>query len=180
LLLPGALMGKFVKCLASLPKVGPAISHFLVALTIYRSRPAHLGAAVVLSVAVQSMFVLALDLMAFGLFPQDAVPTLAEHFVMVPLAMLTGILPVPGGLGAFEAALEYLYRYVPATKVPIGHGLLVALAFRLITMVITGIGIIFYVASRKQISATLAEESAATDLQKRPPAYSSQNVTAAK
>jgi hypothetical protein len=162
LMASGTLLGKLAKYAASVPKIGPAIHHLMVALTIYRSRPAHLFAAVVLSVAVQSMFALALYLMAVGLFPHEDVPTLAEHFVMIPLAMLTGVLPIPGGLGAFEAALEFLYRYFPVAKLPVGHGLLAALAFRLVTLLITGVGIVFYLASRSQISDILAEESSGT------------------
>jgi uncharacterized membrane protein YbhN (UPF0104 family) len=39
-------------------------------------------------------------------------PSLATHVVIVPIALVANIVPLPGGLGAFEAALDYLYRSV--------------------------------------------------------------------
>jgi uncharacterized protein (TIRG00374 family) len=154
----GARSRKLVSRLGSLPRIGPTLGQLRGAMSMYRSRPASLLAAAALSVIVQSMFAVGLYMFAAGLLPVATTPTLADHFLMVPLAMLTGIIPVPGGLGAFEGALEFLYRWVPATAAPTGDGLVVALTFRLSTLVITGIGLVFYLASRKQVSDVLATE----------------------
>jgi uncharacterized membrane protein YbhN (UPF0104 family) len=160
LFLVGARSKILTSRLAALPKIGPGLGQLVGALAMYRSRPASLLAAAAISVLVQSMFAVGLYLFAAGLLPVATTPSLADHFLMVPLAMLTGIIPVPGGLGAFEGALEFLYRWVPATAATTGDGLVVALAYRLSTLVITGIGLVFYMASRKQVSDVLATEQA--------------------
>jgi glycosyltransferase 2 family protein len=161
LMLFGGVSARLSARVASLPKIGPTIGQLMAALALYRSRPATLVTAGVLSLIVQSMFAVGLYMFAAGLLPAATTPTLGEHFLMVPLAMLTGVVPVPGGLGAFEGALEFLYRWVPATAAQTGDGLLVALAYRLMTLVITGIGLVFYMVSRKQVSAVLASEPVA-------------------
>ena len=79
---------------------------------MYRRKPAVLLLAAGLTVGVHVFTALGVYLVARGL-PGTA-PSLGSHFVVVPLAMVAGALPLPlSGLGAFEGALDFLYRYAP-------------------------------------------------------------------
>jgi uncharacterized membrane protein YbhN (UPF0104 family) len=99
---------------------------------------------------------LAIYLAAAALF--DTVPTLGEHLIIVPLSMVAGALPfTPAGLGTFEFALDALYARVPAHAAVAASGVTVALAFRVMTIVIAGIGVIYYWTSRREVRQVLAE-----------------------
>ena len=69
----------------------------------------------------------------------------------MPIANVCGSIPLPGGLGGFEAGLYFLYQ----TLSPASHGLVVALGYRIITLVIAGIGVVVYLVSRKDIKRLL-------------------------
>ena len=56
-----------------------------------------------MSVGVHGLLTLSVYLIARSLYP--SVPTLAEHFIIVPIGMLASALPLtPAGIGVFEAA----------------------------------------------------------------------------
>jgi len=71
-------------------------------------------------------------------------------------------LPLPlSGLGAFEGALDFLYVYASSPEeVSAGQGLLVAFGYRLVTVAIAMVGVGIWLASRREVAATLhdAEE----------------------
>jgi uncharacterized membrane protein YbhN (UPF0104 family) len=81
------------------------------------------------------------------------VPSLADHFVIVPLAFVSGVLPLPGnGLGALEYVVNFLYERVPAgMAIREGRGFVVALCYRAITILIAMIGLGYYLVSRRQV-----------------------------
>ncbi len=59
------------------------------------------------------MFTLSLYLIARAMFVH--VPDLARALILVPLGMVAGSLPLaPAGFGAFEFAIEKLYKIIPA------------------------------------------------------------------
>ncbi len=137
------------------------------ALGMYRSRPTVLVAAMLYSFGVHGAFTFGIYLVSRGL-PGDA-PGLAGHFVIVPLTLITGVLPLPvNGLGAFEGVLNYLYQVYPSGKIVAdGQGLMVALGYRAITILIAMIGVVFYLMYRREVTAVLntaqAEEQAAEE-----------------
>ena len=112
-LLPGFTNGKLSRLLGRLPKIGPIMLRLLGAIRIYRSKLRVLLMAAALSVGVHSLATMGYYLTAQGL-PGSA-PSLGTHFVVVPLANLTGLLPLPmSGIGAREAAIDYLYLQLSA------------------------------------------------------------------
>ncbi len=157
LMIPGFTSGRISQSLANLPKIGPTIGQLLAAVRLYRQRPAVLVVAGLMSLGVHTIFACALYLAAGSLLTFDVAPSLGEHFVIVPLAMVAGVLPTPGGLGVFEAAMEALYRIIPAAGGNGGDGFIVALAYRLMTFAIAGIGVCYYLASRREVVETLHE-----------------------
>jgi uncharacterized membrane protein YbhN (UPF0104 family) len=116
-----------------------------------------------MSIVVHSLNAVGVWLIARGVL-SDA-PSLGAHFVIVPLAMATGAIPLaPNGLGTFEVTVEFLYQHLPngIAAVP-SAGFVVALGYRLITVVIAMIGAGVYFASRREMSEVLHEAEEAVD-----------------
>jgi hypothetical protein len=110
--------------------------------------------SVVVGVFSQGMLALCIWAIARALLPEA--PGIGDHLIVVPLALLTTLLPLPGyGLGAFEFALEFLYRHV-ALAAP-GAGLLVALGFRLIMIATAVISAVIYATNRREVGAMVLE-----------------------
>lgn len=153
LLIPGITNGRLSEALARLPRIGTVLRKLIVAVRIYRTRLGVLTTAGMLSLVVHACNSLGIYLAARGILPEA--PSLAEHFVAVPLAMVTGVLPLPvGGLGAFEGVLEFMYRHIPTgIAVVKGRGLLAAFAYRLLTVAIAAVGMGYYLADRRELAS---------------------------
>lgn len=176
LLIPGVTQGSFSSLLHRLPKVGTIFGKLLGAVRIYRRRPGVLLAAAALSVGVHSLSTLSVYLVARGL-PGEC-PSLADHFVMIPLAFVTGVLPLPGNaLGAFEVVVKTLYERVPVDMhVAEGHGFVVSLGYRAVTILIALIGVCYYLASRGEVTNVLAEAERELDEEEDQPVIDGPNL----
>ncbi|MGY8768533.1 MAG: lysylphosphatidylglycerol synthase transmembrane domain-containing protein [Pirellulales bacterium] len=153
-LLPGFTSGSVSEMLSNLPKVGHALGRTISAIRMYRRRPGVLVAIGVMSLMVHTFFATSLYLISVALF--DTVPTFAENVVIVPLSMLTAAIPIsPGGLGTLEIAFDYLSGSLPAVTPPEGQAKIIALVFRVMTLIMAGIGVIFYYVNRKEVSTVL-------------------------
>jgi len=149
-LIPGFTRGSLSEWLAGLPKVGGLIEQLLTSVRIYRNKRLVMSGILVMSMAVHSLLALALYLIAVAMF--ETSPTLSDHLIIVPLSMVAGALPfTPAGLGTFEYAMGELYTYVPTDGAGDAIGILVALAFRLVTIAIAAIGVGFYWACRREV-----------------------------
>lgn len=157
LLIPGLTQGAFSAFLQRLPRIGPLFGKLLGAIRIYRQRPGMLLLSAVMSLFVHSLTAAGIWLVSRGL-PGES-PSLADHLVIVPLAMVTGVLPLPvNGLGAFETAIVFLYESVPAgLDVSEGRGLVVAFGYRAITILIALVGVCYYLASRREVAQLMHE-----------------------
>ena len=110
--------------------------------------------SVVVGVFSQGMLAACTWAVARALLPEA--PGIGDHLIVVPLALLTTLLPLPGyGLGAFEFALEFMYRHV-AVAVP-GAGLLVALGFRLVMIATAVISAVVYATNRREVGDMVRE-----------------------
>ncbi len=80
---------------------------------------------------------------------------------MVPPGMAAGAIPLaPGGLGAQEFALDALFKQLPNLPDQFS-GMIVATVYRLITIAIAGIGLVYYWTSHGrelQLARAEAEE----------------------
>jgi len=156
---PGFTHGKLSNALRRLPHVGETAAKLLSAVGIYRTKPGVLAGALVMSLGVHVLSTFGIFALASGL-PGNR-PDLVEHFIIVPLGMLTAALPLPlNGLGAFEVVVDSLYRSVPSNVVvPRGQGLIVCLAYRLMTIAIATIGMGYYIGHRREVSEVLEREA---------------------
>ena len=161
LLIPGFTSGRLSRMLAKLPKVGHIFHQLLEAVRMYRERLGTIGLTLLMSIGLHILSVFGFAMLGKSIV--GASPAMSEQFVIVPLAMFAGALPItPNGLGTFEAAIEYLYPRMSAEHVPAARGLLVSLMYRLVTIGIALVGVVIYFFSRREVSATLhdAEEPA--------------------
>jgi hypothetical protein len=83
---------------------------------------------------------------------------LANHFDVVPLSSVTGVLPLP--FGPFEFVLDLLYQYVAIEEklaIASGQGLVVAFAYRLMTLLLAAFGIPYYFGNRREMAEVMHE-----------------------
>jgi uncharacterized membrane protein YbhN (UPF0104 family) len=154
-MLPGFTTGPLAEMLGRVPRLGGTFELLITALRSYRRRPGLLLVAGLMSIAIHTTVVVAVYWLAAALFPHP--PTLAEHFVIVPLGNVAGALPfTPVGLGTFEVAMEALYRLIPRHADV--SGVTIALAVRLTTIAVAAIGVVVYWTSRREVQQVLKRE----------------------
>ncbi|MHB8864028.1 MAG: lysylphosphatidylglycerol synthase transmembrane domain-containing protein [Pirellulaceae bacterium] len=164
LLILGFAGGTWFEFMTGVPKIGKTLGQLMGAARIYRQRWRTVAFALLISVMTHAMFTYSLYLIARALF--ERVPTLHEHFILVPLGMVAGALPLaPAGFGAFEFAIERLYQIIPAASDIDVAGILVALVYRLLTILVAIIGIVIYWSSRREVRQVLddVEQEAARE-----------------
>jgi uncharacterized membrane protein YbhN (UPF0104 family) len=156
-LTPGFTNGTLSEMLTRLPRVGPILGKLIGAVRIYRRKLPVLFWATMMSLGVHLLGATGIYFTARGLGGNS--PSLGYHFVVVPLGMIVGVLPLPmSGLGAFEAVIEFFYTNVPsAVVVSKGQGLIVAFGYRVITILIAVVGAIYWFSSRREVAEVLHE-----------------------
>ncbi len=156
LIIPGFTEGRGTRALARLPRVGPAIESLIDAVRMYRRKPVVLTVSAAMSAGVHCLFATGVFLIAWGLFDDNAL-SLKYHFVVSPLAASTGVIPVVAG--PFELVLDLLYVHVPEEGVEItaGMGLVVALGYRLICVLIAMVGVCYYLGSRREVAELMRQ-----------------------
>jgi len=155
-LIPGFTRGSLSEWMASLPRIGPTIQQLISSIRMYRDRPLVMLVIVGMSMGVQSLFAIAIFLIAAAIF--ESPPALADHFIIVPLSMVAGALPLtPAGLGSFELAMDELYVHIPAGGPGDAIGVLIAIAFRIVTIAIAAVGVVYYWICRREIQEVLHE-----------------------
>ncbi len=164
-LMPDLSHGGSTRLAAKTPLIGPTLEKILLALAMYRRRwPVVIGASL-MSVAVHSFFSTGIFLICSALY--ETAPTLKMHFVISPLSAATGVIPLPAG--PLEGGLDWLYTQVPAASgaaIASGQGLVVALTYRLITVVIAAVGFGYYLSSRDEVTEILHEVDEVTHTQR--------------
>lgn len=155
-LLPDVVGRRLTALATRLPYVGHPVASFVDAVRAYRRRLPVLAVALLMTVAVHSLFVSGIFLLASGLY--RPVHPLGTQFVVVPMSEATAVVPI--GVGPFEAVLDLLYGNVPlpdGSHMTPGQGFVVALGYRMISVLIAAVGLGYYLASRREV-ATMAEE----------------------
>jgi hypothetical protein len=161
-LLPDRTGDRSTRWIGRIPYVGSPLLQIVDAVQLYRRRLPVLAGAAAISVGVHSLFTLGVFFIASGLY--DRVPGLGMHFVLSPLSAAAGVLPLP--MGPFEFVLDRLYIYAPIVggePMGPGQGLVVALGYRIITVLIAAVGICYYLGSREEIAEALHEAGEEAD-----------------
>ena len=151
--------GPVARFLCRMKRGGAFFQKLVDAARTYRRKRSVLALGLVMTLGVHCASATAFYFIAVGL-PEEA-PTFAAHFFIVPLGMVSGAIPLPmGALGAFEAVMKFLYHQVAPAGVSDAQGLLVALTYRVITILVALVGVAFYVVKRREVDRALhdAEE----------------------
>lgn len=123
-------------------KIGPAVAEFWRAGWLYRRRGKSVTLALGLSLVGHCCFVLSFYSAAHVLFSPSELPTLAAHYLVVPVGMtLEAGIPLPGGLGGGEYCFGQLYEFIGFAFVA---GALARLAQRAVAWFLGLIGYIVY------------------------------------
>lgn len=138
------------------PKIGHALAEIWRAVWLYRRRGRAIAMTLGMSIVAHAGFVLTLYCSARSLFPADEIPSVATHFLIVPVGMMVkGFFPTPGGLGGGEWGYGTLYKLV---QLPSATGVLASLAQRVIEWTWALVGYVMYLRMRPTLPAALPEE----------------------
>ncbi len=154
LMSPDSSRGMRHRIIRGLPLVGELLDRLTAALQLYRDQKAVLFRSCLITFFVHASFSVSLYFIARGLF--DYSPSCMEHFVLYPVANTGSIIPLSAG--PLEYFLDMLY---PLFEIPgheayrAGFGMMAGIVFRLAGILVTGLGMIYYLGSRSEISAAL-------------------------
>lgn len=148
-----------VRTLERLPLVGRPFGELLHGVELYQSQTGLLGAALGLSLAGHIGLIGGFYLCGLAMQPQ--IPSLLTHYYFMPIAELFSVLiPTPGGIGALEGAIQRFYVALMSNTLPAAQaaaaGFVAAMAFRAVQLLVAGIGAVYYLISRDEISAAIA------------------------
>jgi uncharacterized protein (TIRG00374 family) len=156
LFVPAVTNGSWVRWLERQPWVGKLLARLIGAIGLYRHHRGTLALSVLMTLGVHSLYTLGIYLMTRGLY--DPYPPLSLQFVYAPLAATTGAIPLP--LGPYEAVLDLLFVLVPFAgggQMVAGQGLVVALGYRIASLVTAAVGMVYYFSARQEFAAVLHE-----------------------
>lgn len=141
----------------AIPLVGPTAARLIAMVSVYRDQKWRVLQACLIGVVSNSLFILSFYLIAQGL-PVRA-PSLAQHFMIIPVANLAGAIPAtPSGLGTMELAVDKLYQIAPGpSPIPAGEGTLVALGQRAAMIFVAALCLAFYVLERGNLREVIHE-----------------------
>jgi len=132
--------------ISRLPVAGSILQKVLRAVNIYRGRPLMLLSLTGLTIVIHCLFAASVFAMAIGLNVTH--PDFVQHLVISPVSNLAGSIPLPGGIGAYETMFEALYV---RAGIPAGNGLAIALCFRIVTILLAMIGVVYYLRSKREL-----------------------------
>jgi uncharacterized protein (TIRG00374 family) len=148
--------GRLADWLSRFPAVGSMLREAIGSMAVYRSKWRVLILTTLLSVAGHVGFVLALRCGMAAVAP--ALPPARVHFMIVPLGLMVGAVPLtPGGAGPTEAVMQWLFDSVQQDG---AMALLMMLAFRATQVLVAIVGMIYYLASRRETRQALSEATA--------------------
>jgi hypothetical protein len=154
LLLPERTACRLAECLDTFPWIGHSLAELWRAVWMYRNQWRSVLAALLLSLVSHCGFVLTFYFCAKTFLDSnlpDQIPSLAEHFLIVPLGMTwQGIFPSPGGVGGGEAGFAFLYNMVGKQAF---RGGVAAFTERLIMLTLSMIGYLVYLRLRAEVAS---------------------------
>ena len=146
--IPPSRRNRREKLAGAFPFVGALLQKATAATLLYRRRKATLFNAFIATLAVHSLFSVALYCFAAGLYVD--VPSPLDHFVLYCSANVGSTIPLSAG--PFEYFLDELYplfRSAATTAFSAGHGATIGVAYRLAAVGVAILGVVYYIASSK-------------------------------
>lgn len=157
--LPDWRAKRFAGRLERLPKVGVAVAELWRAGWMYRCRPRAVFNVLVLSWIGHVGFVLFFYCAVLTLWQPDSaarIPTLAQHFLIVPIGLVIQAAPFfPGGAGIGELGFGLLYQWLGCSE---ANGVLGSLMQRILTWTLGLLGYLMYLRMRAALPSALRRE----------------------
>jgi uncharacterized membrane protein YbhN (UPF0104 family) len=165
MLLPATTNWPWIARLPRLPLVGHIMGDLIEGVKQYQSRPWAVLAALGMALVNNSGTIIGLYCCARAMQPAW-VPGLAAHFYFRPSAELFGAASmIPGGVGALEFAIREAYVLlnpgVVSDAEAAAAGFSAAIAFRVVTVSVSMIGLGWYLVSRREISQAMEQAEGA-------------------
>ncbi len=154
--IPGWTGGRISRLWERLPLVGRPIARFAEAFRAYGRKPGTLAVSLVMTFPVHLLYAVVVFLVGTALFPK--VHSLDRHFVFAPLAGVMQVLPI--SVGPAEFVLDRLFTLTPTadgSMIPPGQGLVTLLVYRLFNLLISTVGVVYFLMAREEWSEALQE-----------------------
>ncbi len=161
-LLPERRGERFAGRLSRLPKVGGVAAEFWRAIWMYRQHQGIMAATLLMALVGHVGWVMAFYYCAQVFLPAgdlSQIPTLTEHYVLVPIGMtIQALFPTPGGIGGGEFGFGALYAIGRDSDVWARNGYVASLAQRAITWVLALLGYAAYALMPRPVTGEAKEE----------------------
>jgi uncharacterized protein (TIRG00374 family) len=172
MLLPGVTKSRLWDRLEHTPAIGGILHKLVGAMRTYRKRLDVLLLAIGASICIHLLYISAVVVMTLGIgIAPEYQPPISSTSVIVPVSMIAGALPI----GVYEVCITLMFRAVTPAGAPENMGLLIALGYRLIQILIASIGLVYWLTSRSEVRELIheAEEQPPEDLPLDEPAAAS-------
>ena len=145
-LMPVRWADRYANHLSRFPKVGSTLAEFWRAVWMYRCRQKSIAITLIITWTGHVFFVLYFYCSVRVLWdagdPAQRIPTLAQHFLLVPIGLIIRAVPLlPGGVGIGELGYGLLYKWLGASE---SSGVLGSLVNRVCDWTIGIFGFIIY------------------------------------
>ena len=166
IMIPGSTRWWLIRQLPRLPVVGKTFGELINGVVLYQARPRVIVCGVVIGLVSHAALITGFYCAGRSIEPW--VLDLPKHFYFMPMAELFAtMLPTPGGIGGLEGAVQYSYQSLAQGEVSSEQaqnaGFIAALMFRLIQVGIASIGMLYYFASRQEITSALVDAQSETE-----------------
>lgn len=154
LMMPAFVRSGFLQKMTRIPKIGRILGELVNALLLYSHHWRVIVVVLVMSLVGHFLMLGTFYCCAVGIHDAADIPGFWEHQQFIPAAELAGVFfPLPAGMGALEGAIGYFYKMAGNSS---GDGVLTGVAYRVISLLIAGVGAVFYASLRNEINSALA------------------------
>ena len=159
---PDYTNGKSIEAMGRIPCVGPGLKRTVLSIRLFQKHIKTLVVATIMGLVVHFFFAACIFLISASLFGANSLP-LETHLVITPLGLSTGAIPL--SVGPFEVVLDIFYSAIPLAtgeRMLVGSGLVVALTYRILVLLVSTFGVVYYFSSKQEIQSVM-EDSAKND-----------------
>jgi uncharacterized protein (TIRG00374 family) len=147
---------RLIKRLERFPKIGHSLAELWRALYMYRRRGRSIAGALLMSIVGHVLFVLTFYFSVLTVVPEERIPSLGAHFLIVPVGMtIAAAVPTPGGVGGGEWGFGALYAMIGFQP---AEGVLGSLVQRIITWMLGLVGYLVYLRMKPSLPALAPAE----------------------
>ncbi len=151
---PTSEKNRRLKLASKVPFIGGVMQKLTSATLIYRNQKKILFLSFLATFFVHSFFAISLFFFAKALF--GVAPSLVDHFILYCVGNVGSIIPLSAG--PFEYFLDELYplfAIVGREAFEKGHGMTIGVAYRLATVFVALVGVVYYLLARNDVRNAL-------------------------